>query len=243
MSEGGAVSSGKGFIRDFLVGGISAAVSKTIVAPIERVKLLLQTQDANKKIQSGEAKKYTGIGDCFARVLKEEGIGAFWRGNFANVLRYFPTQALNFAFKDLFKVYLCPFNPKTEKFKFFLGSLASGGAAGASSLAFVYPLDFARTRLAADIGSGKQREFNGLNDCIGKIAKKEGLIGLYRGFVVSVWGIIFYRGVYFGMFDFSKGLGWGKDNLLLKFVIAQVVTNLAGVASYPLDTVRRRMMM
>jgi len=127
--------------------------------------------------------------------------------------------------------------------KFFLGSLASGGAAGASSLAFVYPLDFARTRLAADIGSGKQREFNGLVDCIGKIGKKEGLGGLYRGFVVSVWGIIFYRGVYFGMFDFSKGLGIGKDSLLIKFFVAQVVTNLAGVASYPLDTVRRRMMM
>lgn len=79
------------FIKDFLVGGISAAVSKTAVAPIERVKLLLQTQDANKKIQSGEAKRYTGILDCFSRVMKEEGLVAFWRGNFANVLRYFPT--------------------------------------------------------------------------------------------------------------------------------------------------------
>jgi solute carrier family 25 (mitochondrial adenine nucleotide translocator), member 4/5/6/31 len=231
------------FVRDFLVGGVSAAISKTIVAPIERVKLLLQTQDANKKIQSGEAKRYTGIVDCFVRVSKEEGVGSLWRGNFANVLRYFPTQALNFAFKDTYKKYLCPFNPKTEKLKFFLGSLASGGAAGASSLSFVYPLDFARTRLAADIGSGQTREFNGLADCLGKIAKKEGISGLYRGFVVSVWGIIFYRGVYFGMFDFTKGLGIGKDSILIRFLIAQVVTNLAGVASYPLDTVRRRMMM
>jgi solute carrier family 25 (adenine nucleotide translocator) protein 4/5/6/31 len=46
------------------------------------------------------------------------------------------------------------YNPKTEKLKFFLGNLASGGLAGASSLLFVYPLDFARTRLAADIGKG-----------------------------------------------------------------------------------------
>jgi solute carrier family 25 (adenine nucleotide translocator) protein 4/5/6/31 len=60
------------FVQDFLVGGVSAAISKTCVAPIERVKLLLQTQDANKKIQSGEAKKYTGIIDCFSRVAKEE---------------------------------------------------------------------------------------------------------------------------------------------------------------------------
>jgi solute carrier family 25 (adenine nucleotide translocator) protein 4/5/6/31 len=49
MSKGGS-SSGKGFLKDFLVGGTSAAISKTIVAPIERVKLLLQTQDVNKKI-------------------------------------------------------------------------------------------------------------------------------------------------------------------------------------------------
>jgi solute carrier family 25 (adenine nucleotide translocator) protein 4/5/6/31 len=97
MSEGGSSSAKKGprgatdFVKDFLIGGISAGVSKTLVAPIERVKLLLQTQDANKKIQDGTAKKYTGIGDCFSRVAKEEGISAFWRGNLANVLRYFPT--------------------------------------------------------------------------------------------------------------------------------------------------------
>jgi len=73
----------------------------------------------------------------------------------ANVIRYFPTQALNFAFKDTYKKYLCPYNPKTEKTKFFFGNIASGGAAGATSLCFVYPLDFARTRLAADIGKGE----------------------------------------------------------------------------------------
>jgi solute carrier family 25 (adenine nucleotide translocator) protein 4/5/6/31 len=61
------------FAVDFLIGGISAAVSKTTVAPIERVKLLLQTQDANVKIQSGEAQRYTGIVNCFTRVVKEEG--------------------------------------------------------------------------------------------------------------------------------------------------------------------------
>ena len=85
--------------------------------------------------------------------------------------------------------------------------MVSGGAAGASSLMFVYPLDFARTRLAADIGSGKEREFNGLVSCVSKIAKTDGIKGLYQGFVVSVWGIIFYRGVYFGMFDTAKGFG------------------------------------
>lgn len=71
-----------------MIGGTSAAVSKTAVAPIERVKLLLQVQDSMK--MSGGV-KYTGIGDCFTRVFNEQGFAAFWRGNLANVVRYFPT--------------------------------------------------------------------------------------------------------------------------------------------------------
>merc|ERR1719182_792158 len=67
------------------------------------VKLLIQTQDANPKIISGEVARYTGIVDCFTRVSAEQGFSAFWRGNTVNVIRYFPTQAFNFAFKDTIK--------------------------------------------------------------------------------------------------------------------------------------------
>lgn len=154
----------KSFITDFLIGGVSAAVSKTIVAPIERVKLLLQVQDASTSIKAED--RYNGIGDCFRRVLSEQGFTSFWRGNLANVIRYFPTQALNFAFKDFYKKIFNPYNPKTEPGKFFIGNCMSGGAAGATSLTVVYPLDFARTRLAADVGSGGDREFSGLVDCL-----------------------------------------------------------------------------
>merc|ERR1712100_724154 len=174
----------KSFMMNFLAGGVSAAVSKTIVAPIERVKLLLQVQYANPNIPKEQ--QYSGIGDCFSRVVAEQGVLALWRGNLANVIRYFPTQALNFACKDTYKKYLCPYNPKTEPVKFFMGNMASGGAAGATSLCFVYPLDFARTRLAADVGSADgKREFNGLADCLKKIFAKDGLSGLYQGFGIS----------------------------------------------------------
>jgi solute carrier family 25 (adenine nucleotide translocator) protein 4/5/6/31 len=248
MSEGNKGIIKKSFAVDFLVGGISAAVSKTAVAPIERVKLLLQVQDAlSKKGGSTEGlTKYTGIGDCFARVQKEQGTAAFWRGNLANVLRYFPTQALNFAFKDVYKKIFCPYSPKKEPVKFFIGNCASGGAAGATSLTVVYPLDFARTRLAADVGSGGNREFNGLIDCLGKTFKSDGMMGLYRGFGISVIGIIAYRASYFGCFDTGKAIMFAdmkNANPVALFVFAQVVTNAAGVISYPLDTVRRRLMM
>lgn len=227
---------------DFLIGGVSAAVSKTAVAPIERVKLLLQNQDS----ATGITKKYTGIVDCFTRVSREQGFATLWRGNMANVIRYFPTQALNFAFKDKYKKIFNPYSSKTDPFKFFMGNMASGGAAGATSLLFVYPLDFARTRLAVDTGKGSAREFNGLADCITKVFKSDGLFGLYRGFGISVCGIIFYRAAYFGGFDTGKAILFPtreSQTFFKMWMFAQIVTTASGIFSYPLDTVRRRLMM
>jgi hypothetical protein len=88
--------------------------------------------------------------------------------------------------------------------RWFAGNVASGGAAGASSLLFVYSLDYARTRLANDAKSAKgggARQFNGLVDVYRKTLASDGLAGLYRGFVPSVVGIIVYRGLYFGVYD------------------------------------------
>jgi solute carrier family 25 (adenine nucleotide translocator) protein 4/5/6/31 len=245
-ANGGAKKGGNPhFLRDFLIGGVAAAISKTAVAPIERVKILLQVQDASLQIKAD--KKFKGIIDCFYRVAKEQGFWTLWRGNFVNVIRYFPTQALNFAFKDTFRKYLCPYDPKKEMGKFFLGSLASGGAAGAASLLFVYPLDFSRTRLAADVGKAKtDRQFTGLGDCIYKVFKSDGPVGLYRGFVVSVIGIIVYRAAYFGGYDWGKQYlfkSYKDANAFLLFCFAEVNTGISGLCSYPLDTIRRRLMM
>jgi solute carrier family 25 (adenine nucleotide translocator) protein 4/5/6/31 len=236
------------FLVDFALGGVSGAIAKTCTAPIERVKLIIQTQDANPKIMSGEVPRYTGIGNCFSRVYSEQGLSAFWRGNFTNVIRYFPTQAFNFAFKDTFKAMFPKKDPKTEFFQFFLVNMASGGLAGAGSLCIVYPLDYARTRLASDVGSGK-RDFNGLGDCLMKTASgPKGPLALYNGFGVSVAGIIPYRGVYFGMYDSLRAKNPYKADkgflgVASKFVVAQFTAISAGYASYPMDTVRRRLQM
>jgi len=153
---------------------------------------------------------------------------------------------LNFACKDFYKKTLCPYNPKTEPGKFFIGNCASGGAAGATSLCFVYPLDFARTRLAADVGSGGEREFTGLVNCLTKTAANGGVSSLYNGFGISVVGIIMYRASYFGLYDTGKiqlFADYKKAPLIQQWFFAQCVTVTAGIASYPLDTVRRRLMM
>ena len=201
------------------------------------------------RIKQGRlATPYAGIGDCFRRTYADEGVAAFWRGNTANVIRYFPTQALNFAFKDYFKS-LFGFKKSEGYWVWFAGNIASGGAAGASSLLFVYSLDYARTRLANDNKSSKvggTRQFNGLIDVYKKTLATDGIAGLYRGFVPSVVGIIVYRGLYFGLYDSIKPVvlvGALEGNFFASFALGWAVTTGAGLASYPLDTIRRRMMM
>jgi len=232
-----------GFAENFMLSGVAAAVSKTAAAPIERVKLLVQNQGEMLK-QGSIDRPYNGVVDCTMRTLKSEGPIAFWRGNMANVIRYFPTQALNFAFKDtvksLFKT--AKDAPQYEK---FAKNILSGGCAGSLSLMFVYSLDYCRTRLANDAKSkdGK-RQYSGMIDVYAKTIKSDGIQGLYRGFVISCVGIFIYRGMYFGLYDSIKPIVLGENaSVFLSFLLGWAVTVTAGLMSYPIDTIRRRMMM
>jgi len=232
-----------GFAENFLLSGVAAGVSKTAAAPIERVKLLVQNQD--EMIKQGRLDKpYTGVIDCTTRVLKTEGVYPFWRGNMANVLRYFPTQALNFAFKDTVKGIFATPKDASAAMK-FATNITSGGVAGTLSLTFVYSLDYARTRLANDAkGKGGERQFNGLIDVYVKTLKSDGIQGLYRGFAISAVGIFIYRGMYFGLYDTLKPMLLGADaGVTASFLLGWAVTIVSGLMSYPIDTIRRRMMM
>jgi len=246
MSESIKESDKLSFAENFVLSGAAAMVSKTIAAPIERVKLMVQNQ--GEMLKSGRlATPYKGIIDCSMRVYTEEGFLAFWRGNMANVLRYFPTQALNFAFKDKIKK-MFKISKHDSAMSAFGKNVVSGGVAGALSLTFVYSLDYARTRLASDAKAAKkgagERQFNGMIDVYRKTLASDGFAGLYRGFVISCVGIIVYRGCYFGFYDTLKPLLLGSDaSLAASFVLGYAVTVTAGLISYPIDTIRRRMMM
>jgi len=232
-----------GFLENFMLSGVAAAVSKTAAAPIERVKLLVQNQD--EMIRQGRlAEPYKGVVDCVQKTLRTEGVIPFWRGNLANVLRYFPTQALNFAFKDTIKA-VFKVDKGAPQYVKFGTNILSGGFAGSLSLTFVYSLDYARTRLANDAkGKGGERQFNGLIDVYTKTLKTDGIQGLYRGFTISCVGIFIYRGMYFGLYDSLKPILLGDDaSVLLSFLLGWGVTITAGLMSYPIDTIRRRMMM
>jgi len=248
MSESIAASDKLNFAENAILSGAAAIISKTAAAPIERVKLLVQNQ--GEMLKSGRLKEpYKGVIDCTRRVAAEEGVVSFWRGNLANCIRYFPTQALNFAFKDQIKTAF-KFDKKDSEMTKFAKNVGSGGAAGAMSLAFVYSLDYARTRLANDAKAAKkaggvaERQFNGLVDVYQKTIASDGIAGLYRGFLISCFGIIIYRGCYFGFYDTLKPLVLGPDaGLTASFLLGYGVTVSAGLVSYPVDTIRRRMMM
>ncbi|CAN6441776.1 unnamed protein product [Victoria cruziana] len=240
------------FSRDLMAGALMGGVVHTIVAPIERTKLLLQTQESNIAIVGGKHRRFKGMVDCLIRTVREEGFLSLWRGNGTSVIRYYPSVALNFSLKDLYKSML-----KTDKLlddSLISGvpsNFIAGAAAGCTTLIIIYPLDIAHTRLAADIGRSESRQFRGICHFLRTVYEKDGMRGIYRGLPASLQGMVVHRGLYFGGFDTAKDmLAQGSANsstsqlpLWKRWIVAQAVTTSAGLLSYPLDTVRRRMMM
>ena len=234
------------FQERFMISGTIGCVSKTLSAPLERVKLLMQNQD--ELIKKGTmSKRYEGISDCISRTYKAEGALEFWRGNWANCIRYFPTQALTFGFKGILnKVKVLKVNQEERLSTKLIKNTLSGGMSGSGSLLFVYSLDYCRTRMGNDVPDEKTglRKYKNLRDCFAQTLKSDGVTGLYRGFMTSCVGIFIYRGLYFGLYDTAKPILMGADNSFIKsFILGYIVTAVAETMAYPSDTVRRRMMM
>lgn len=218
------------------------AIAKTVMAPVERVKLLMQTQDSNPKVISGEVPRYTGIGDCFRRVKAEQGMLSFWRGNLVNCLRYAPQQGSALAFNDLINAMFPVYSSKTDPWKSLGSKLFSGGLAGAIANTVCYPFDFARTRLASDVGKGKA-QFKGIWDCIATTVRQQGITGLYTGWSVTVAGAFVYRAGQLGLFKQIQDLNpYQKDKGTLGAVSSFVAVTAARTVimpfNYPFDTVR-----
>jgi solute carrier family 25 (adenine nucleotide translocator) protein 4/5/6/31 len=232
---------------DLLMGGSIGAVSKTVMAPVERVKLLMQTQDSNPEVLSGKVARYNSIGDCFRRVFKEQGLSAFWRGNLVNCLRYAPQQGSALAFNDLLNNIFPNYNVNTEFWKSFGVRLFSGGLAGAIANTICYPFDFARTRLASDLKKGKG-QFKGITDCIVTTVRNQGITGLYTGWTVTVMGAFVYRAGQLGCFKQIQDMNpyrtdKGTMGAISSFVAVTVARTVVMPFNYPFDTVRRRMML
>ena len=239
----GAVD-GLGFteaVRRFVAGGISGAVAKTVTAPLEAIKLKLQYAEDDDE----------GALDCARRIFEREGWRGFYRGNLANVLRYFPTQAFNFAFKDKIKRLMPKVDRKKHPWRALAVNVVAGGLAGAGSLSLVYPLDSVRTQLIICTNDDGSPKYANMMEFVRENVKTPGDIlklyaGLYEGYAVSVAGIIPFRAIYFIVNDTLRAiLPWIRDEglkgIVCKFTTAQCAALCAAYASYPFDTVRRRL--
>ena len=248
-------------MKDALSGGMAGAVSKTAVAPIERVKLLMQLEFSLTNKNRGDGRRLGAL-EIARNVYRDEGMLAFWRGNTPNVIRQGGTSAMNFFFMDWYKGAIRPLLTRSHqlgsdeetrrKRRAFVSSFLSGGLAGGTTTSILYPIEFMRTRLAMDVGRGTKEAprlyAGGMRDVCASIWRTDGLFGFYQGFGIALLGVVVYRALHLGGYDVIKteivhrkmgeDLSWTE-----RFVAAQAVSVFAGTACYPIDSVRRRLMM
>merc|ERR1712110_587224 len=233
------------FFLNFMLGGLSGCIGKTVVAPTERIKLIMQTQSSNaSQLSTNLRPQYNGLVDCFRKVVKKEGVVNLWKGNGVNTFKIFPMNAFSLALKDFFGKIIKVKNPEQNKFKFLVSQMLSGGLAGACTISLVFPLDFARTKLSTDVLAGGKRQYTGLFDCFSKVIRTEGVKGLYTGISTALTGMFLYKALSLGIYDYMKKTSLSDPSVgfMKKFIIANCITQSTNVLLYPLDTIGRSLM-
>jgi len=226
--------------KDAIAGALAGAVSRTAMAPVERVKLILQLR--GEELGSNNTASFRRSPWAVARsVYLEQGLASFWRGNLSNVTRVAGTAAINFSAMDTYKRLLTAYSLKPATV-----SLLAGGLAGFTSTTVLYPVEFVRTRLAMDMGrTSKDRYYKGPMDVVRRIFVVNGIAGMYRGYGIAVTGGVVYRLMYLGGYDAVKDMlsTNGSISWYERIICAQGISLLAGTVVYPFDSVRRKLMM
>ncbi|CAL9061157.1 unnamed protein product [Musa banksii] len=231
-------------VKELVAGGVAGGVSKTAVAPLERVKILFQTRRA--EFHS------VGLLGSFRKILQTEGLFGFYRGNGASVARIVPYAALHFMAYEQYRRWIILGFPNIGKGPVL--DLISGSIAGGTAVIFTYPLDLVRTKLAYQVvGSSRlknrgpyhssEQVYRGILDCILKMYRKNGLRGLYRGVGPSLYGIFPYSGLKFYFYEELKMHvpEEHKKDVVVKLACGSVAGLLGQTITYPLDVVRRQM--
>eukprot|EP00766_Chilomastix_caulleryi_P003187 gnl/Chilomastix_caulleri/424.p1 GENE.gnl/Chilomastix_caulleri/424~~gnl/Chilomastix_caulleri/424.p1 ORF type:complete len:290 (+),score=94.10 gnl/Chilomastix_caulleri/424:87-956(+) len=220
------------FTQDMLCGGISGAIARTVTSPLDVVKIILQCQ-------RGPNPKYTGTFDAFSKILAEQGVKGFWKGNNLALMRIIPYSAVKFAAFEKYKPY---FADKTGRLN-NVSRLVAGALAGITAVAATYPLDVLRTRFA--VQDSKNPKYTGVFQAFKKIIDEEGFGALYAGFNTTILGVIPYEGGQFMMHGYLNKL-WSEKmarpmNTVEKLLIGCLSGGFAQSISYPVDTVRKAM--
>ncbi|KAJ4704447.1 Mitochondrial carrier protein [Melia azedarach] len=217
----------------FAAGAIAGAAAKTVTAPLDRVKLLMQTHGVRVGQQS--AKKAIGFIEAITLIAKEEGIKGYWKGNLPQVVRIIPYSAVQlFAYETYKKL----FKGKDGELS-VIGRLAAGACAGMTSTFVTYPLDVLRLRLAVEPG------YRTMSEIALNMLREEGVASFYYGLGPSLLGIAPYIAVNFCIFDLVKKSLPEKyrQKTQSSLLTAVVSAGVATLTCYPLDTVRRQMQM
>ncbi|KAF8394927.1 hypothetical protein HHK36_018866 [Tetracentron sinense] len=217
----------------FAAGAIAGAAAKSITAPLDRVKLLMQTHGV--RVGQESAKKAIGFIEAIALIGKEEGIKGYWKGNLPQVIRIIPYSAVQLFAYETYKKLLQGKDGELS----VVGRLVAGACAGMTSTLVTYPLDVLRLRLAVEPGCRTMSEV-ALN-----MLRDEGIASFYNGLGPSLLGIAPYIAVNFCIFDLVKKSLPEKyqKRTETSLATALVSATLATLMCYPLDTVRRQMQM
>ncbi|KAI8094706.1 mitochondrial carrier domain-containing protein [Thamnidium elegans] len=224
-------------MKHLVAGGVAGAVSRTVVSPMERMKILFQVQGPNMPA-------YTGVWSTLTRMWKEEGFKGFMRGNGTNVIRMIPYSASQFAAYEQFKTMLMK-KGNTELDT--PSRLLAGALAGTVSVACTYPLDLVRTRLSiqsATLVPTANTRLPGIRDTIKLIhATEGGLRGLYRGLWPTTLGVAPYVALNFQCYEVLKDYMIPVDSNhgnIRKLFCGALAGSIAQTIIYPLDVLRRR---
>lgn len=220
--------------RRMVCGGLAGMIAKTATNPLERIKMLSQTGE--------HGLKSTSIFGLYRSILQNEGIVGLWAGNGANLLRVVPAKAVVFSTNDLYQgmfrsILGIPEGQKIQPVYAFF----AGGFAGMTASASTYPLDFARGRISGKLGvKGGKKEYHGIFRTILITIQDEGFVALYKGVTPTLMGALPYEGIKFGTVGMlEKTFPSEETSPLRKMLFGGIGGVMAGLITYPNDTVRR----
>ena len=227
--------------KSLLAGGVAGSVSRTAVAPLERLKILMQVQ--------GNDKVYTGVWQGTRHMWQQEGIRGLFRGNGLNCIRIFPNQAIKFmSYEQLSRRishYLIDHGGDGQLTP--LLRLGAGSVAGVIGMSATYWMDMVRGRISIQEGSSQQ--YRGMVHATKSIVAEEGLLALWRGWLPSVIGVMPYVGLNFSVYESLKDYLIKKNeyaderdlSIFTKLTCGAIAGTAGQTVAYPFDTVRRRM--
>lgn len=171
----------KGLYKNFISGGLSAAFSRTIINPVERLEILRQVDNPDYK--------GVKINKAFRKFYDTQGVRGLFKGNSAALVRIFPFSAIEFYSFEFYKNMIIRGRPERQNSVYY--TMICGGLTGLNAITLTFPLDVARTRLACNTQNSAVKDEK-LWKTLVDLWTKEGVRGLYKGYSITFLVILFY---------------------------------------------------